>query len=132
MPRDGNARFTLSSIEFLTELRDDNNRDWFNANKTRYEEEVLDVALRFIQAMQAPMEEIALRFTAIPKRMSGSLMRVYCDTRFSKNKTPYKTNIGIQFRHQQARDVTLRAITSTLIRMTCFLALVCGGLHRML
>jgi uncharacterized protein (TIGR02453 family) len=37
--------------------------------------------------------------------MGGSLMRVYRDTRFSKNKTPYKTNIGIQFRHEQAKDV---------------------------
>lgn len=105
MPNDGNARFTLSAIEFLTELRDNNNRDWFNANKTCYEEDVLDVALRFIQSMQAPLEEIAPRFTAIPKRMGGSLMRVYRDTRFSKDKIPYKTNIGIQFRHEQARDV---------------------------
>jgi uncharacterized protein (TIGR02453 family) len=37
--------------------------------------------------------------------MGGSLMRVYRDTRFSKNKTPYKTNIGIQFRHEMAKDV---------------------------
>jgi len=99
------ARFTPSTIAFLTELRDNNNRDWFNANKTRYEEQVLDVALRFIQSMQDPLEDIAPRFTAIPKRMGGSLMRVYRDTRFSKDKTPYKTNIGIQFRHEQARDV---------------------------
>ena len=99
------ASFTAESVKFLAELRDNNNRDWFNANKTRYEEEVLDVALRFIQSMQDPLSQIAPRFTAIPKRMGGSLMRVYRDTRFSKNKTPYKTNIGIQFRHEQARDV---------------------------
>ena len=40
-----------------------------------------------------------------PQRVGGSLMRVYRDTRFSKNKLPYKTNIGIQFRHEQAKDV---------------------------
>jgi uncharacterized protein (TIGR02453 family) len=51
------------------------------------------------------LQEFAPHFTAIPKRMGGSLMRVYRDTRFSKNKTPYKTNIGIQFRHEQAIDV---------------------------
>jgi uncharacterized protein (TIGR02453 family) len=99
------ARFNPETITFLVELKNNNNRDWFNANKTRYEEEVLDVALRFIQSMQDPLAEIAPRFTAIPKRMGGSLMRVYRDTRFSKNKTPYKTNIGIQFRHEQAKDV---------------------------
>jgi len=99
------ARFTPESVAFLTELKNNNNRDWFNENKKRYEEQVLDVALNFIQSMHDPLAEIAPHFTAIPKRMGGSLMRVYRDTRFSKNKTPYKTNIGIQFRHEQARDV---------------------------
>jgi uncharacterized protein (TIGR02453 family) len=99
------ASFTPETLKFLGELRDNNNRDWFNANKSRYEEDVLDVALQFIQSMQEPLAGIAPRFTAIPKRMGGSLMRVYRDTRFSKNKTPYKTNVGIQFRHEQARDV---------------------------
>jgi uncharacterized protein (TIGR02453 family) len=99
------ASFTPESVAFLTELKNNNNRDWFNENKKRYEDQVLDVALNFIQSMHDPLAEIAPHFTAIPKRMGGSLMRVYRDTRFSKNKTPYKTNIGIQFRHEQARDV---------------------------
>jgi uncharacterized protein (TIGR02453 family) len=99
------ACFTPATIDFLHELSSNNNREWFNENKPRYEEQVLDVALRFIQSMQEPLEEIAPYFTAIPKRMGGSLMRVYRDTRFAKDKTPYKTNIGIQFRHEQARDV---------------------------
>jgi uncharacterized protein (TIGR02453 family) len=55
--------------------------------------------------MQDPLADIAPRFTAVPTRVGGSLMRVYRDTRFSKNKLPYKTNIGIQFRHEQAKDV---------------------------
>lgn len=97
--------FKPETFKFLGELVNNNNRDWFNENKSRYEEDVLDVALRFIQSMQKPLEDIAPNFTAIPKRMGGSLMRVYRDTRFSKNKTPYKTNIGIQFRHERARDV---------------------------
>ena len=99
------ASFTPETIRFLEALRKNNNRDWFNENKSRYEEEVLDVALNFIQSMYDPLSEIAPHFTAIPKRMGGSLMRVYRDTRFSKNKTPYKTNIGIQFRHEMAKDV---------------------------
>lgn len=105
MPTSRYASFKPESIRFLEELRVNNNRDWFNANKPRYEEEVLDVALRFIQSMHDPLADMAPHFTAIPKRMGGSLMRVYRDTRFSKNKTPYKTNIGIQFRHEMARDV---------------------------
>jgi uncharacterized protein (TIGR02453 family) len=99
------AKFGPETVAFLSELKNNNNREWFNENKVRYDEQVLDVALRFIQSMQDPLAEFAPKFTAVPKRMGGSLMRVYRDTRFSKNKTPYKTNIGIQFRHEQARDV---------------------------
>jgi uncharacterized protein (TIGR02453 family) len=99
------ARFHPETIRFLEQLEANNNREWFKEHKSRYEEEVLDVALRFIQSMQDPLAEIAPRFVALPTRVGGSLMRVYRDTRFSKNKTPYKTNIGIQFRHEQARDV---------------------------
>jgi uncharacterized protein (TIGR02453 family) len=105
MPAKRIAVFSENTISFLTELSRNNNRDWFNEHKPRYESDVLDPALQFIQHMHDPLQEIAPHFTAIPKRMGGSLMRVYRDTRFSKNKTPYKTNIGIQFRHERAKDV---------------------------
>jgi len=97
--------FEKASIEFLEQLAANNNREWFKENKSRYDEQVLDVALRFIQSMQDPLAAIAPNFTAVPQRVGGSLMRVYRDTRFSHNKLPYKTNIGIQFRHQRAKDV---------------------------
>jgi uncharacterized protein (TIGR02453 family) len=99
------ARFYPETVRFLEQLAANNNRDWFKEHKSRYEEDVLDVALRFIQSMQGPLADIAPHFVASPTRVGGSLMRVYRDTRFSKNKTPYKTNIGIQFRHEQAKDV---------------------------
>ena len=99
------ASFTPATIAFLKKLRANNNREWFKANKDRYEKDVLEVALNFIESMHDPLLEFAPHFTAIPKRQGGSLMRVYRDTRFSKDKTPYKTNIGIQFRHERAKDV---------------------------
>ena len=99
------ARFYPETIRFLEQLAANNNREWFQQHKGRYEEQVLDVALRFIQSMQDPLAGIAPHFVAMPTRVGGSLMRVYRDTRFSKNKTPYKTNIGIQFRHERAKDV---------------------------
>jgi uncharacterized protein (TIGR02453 family) len=99
------ASFEPGTLRFLGELAANNNREWFKEHKARYEEQVLDVALRFIQSMQDPLHEIAPHFVAVPTRVGGSLMRVYRDTRFSKNKLPYKTNIGIQFRHELAKDV---------------------------
>ena len=99
------ATFGQDTIAFLEELSANNNREWFKVNKSRYEEQVLDVALRFIQSMYEPITDFAPHFIAQPTRVGGSLMRVYRDTRFSKNKLPYKTNIGIQFRHEQAKNV---------------------------
>jgi uncharacterized protein (DUF2461 family) len=70
------TNFEKRTIDFLEELAANNNREWFKENKTRYEEQVLDVALRFIASMQDPLAGIAPHFTAIPQRMGGSLMRV--------------------------------------------------------
>ncbi len=99
------ATFEPRTLRFLEELQANNNREWFKEHKPRYEDDVLDVALRFIISMQDPLADFAPHFTAVPTRIGGSLMRVYRDTRFSKNKLPYKTNIGIQFRHERAKDV---------------------------
>ncbi len=97
--------FKPAGLQFLKELRINNNRDWFQKNKLRYESDVLFPALNFISVIGEELPNFAPNFTAIPKRIGGSLMRIYRDTRFAKDKTPYKTNIGIQFRHRQAKDV---------------------------
>lgn len=99
------AGFPRETAKFLAELAENNEREWFKENKHRYESHVLEPALDFINTMEPRIEKISPHFTAIAKRTGGSLMRVYRDTRFSKNKTPYKTNIGIHFRHELGRDV---------------------------
>ncbi|MEL7450169.1 MAG: DUF2461 domain-containing protein [Pseudomonadota bacterium] len=99
--------FTFSPrlIKFLRALERNNEREWFADNKARYEAEVREPALDFIEAMAEPLQKVSTHFVAMPKKTGGSLMRPYRDTRFSKDKTPYKTNVGIQFRHELARDV---------------------------
>ena len=89
---------------FLTDLRANNNREWFAANKQRYEEQLLEPALAFIEAFALRLEKISPHFRADARPSGGSLFRIYRDTRFSKDKTPYKTNLGIHFRHEQAKD----------------------------
>jgi uncharacterized protein (TIGR02453 family) len=66
---------------------------------------VREPALAFIRAMKPELARIAPHFVAVDKKVGGSLMRVYRDVRFGKNKAPYKTNIGIQFRHEVGKDV---------------------------
>ncbi len=99
------AGFQPSLIAFLEELETHNNRTWFAANKPRYETDVLAPALAFIDAMAPHMLAVSPHFPTLAKRVGGSLMRVYRDTRFARDKRPYKTNVGIQFRHVAGKDV---------------------------
>jgi uncharacterized protein (TIGR02453 family) len=92
-------------LAFLGELEENNDRDWFGRNKHRYESDVLEPALRFITAMAPRIEDISKNFLALPQRSGGSLMRIHRDVRFSTDKRPYKTNVGIQFRHVMGKDV---------------------------
>ena len=100
-----NFYFTADSLSFLSELDANNSREWFNENKLRYENLIRTPALNFIDDMKDDLAHLSPHFLAIPKKIGGSLMRVHRDVRFSKDKSPYKTNIGIQFRHEMARDV---------------------------
>ena len=97
--------FPKETFRFLKQLKKNNNRDWFNKNKQKYLDDVLQPSLNFIEAFEPQLKKLAPHFTAIAKRTGGSLMRIYRDTRFSKDKRPYKTNIGIQFRHEFGKDV---------------------------
>jgi uncharacterized protein (TIGR02453 family) len=90
---------------FLTELEAHNDRDWFNANKARYESDLLEPALAFIEDFAPHLDQISPHLRADPRRVGGSLFRIYRDTRFSKDKTPYKTQAGIWFKHERAKDV---------------------------
>jgi uncharacterized protein (TIGR02453 family) len=97
--------FPPQTLNFLDTLAQNNNREWFNENKPLYESVVREPALAFIKEIAPKLNDISTQFHAIAKKTGGSLMRVYRDTRFSRDKTPYKTNIGIQFRHCLGKDV---------------------------
>ncbi|MEM7355813.1 MAG: DUF2461 domain-containing protein, partial [Acidobacteriota bacterium] len=92
-------------FEFLRDLAENNNRDWFQANKARYENDVREPMLQLISDFASPLRQISRHFVADPRRSGGSLFRIYRDTRFAKDKTPYKTNVAAQFRHRQGKDV---------------------------
>ncbi len=113
--------FPDDTLTFLQELEAHNNRDWFTEHKDRYERVVRGPALDFITAMGPEMLKISEHFVAIPKKVGGSLMRVNRDVRFSKDKSPYKTNIGIQFRHETGKDVHAPGYYLHIDNVQCFL-----------
>lgn len=96
---------TPELFQFFRELKENNNREWFEANKGRYESQVREPLLQFINAFGLRLPEISPHYVADARRMGGSLFRIYRDVRFSKDKTPYKTGAGVQFRHEKAKDV---------------------------
>ena len=97
--------FTPALFVFLEELRLHNDRDWFDRNRDRYLRDVRDPMLRFVADVGAVLKKLAPRLVADPRPAGGSLFRIHRDTRFSKDKTPYKTNVAASFRHQAGRDV---------------------------
>lgn len=100
-PRAKDSYFTTETFRFLKELAENNDRLWFAENKERYEAVVKEPALRLIQDFTPHLKKLSPHFRATPR----SLFRIYRDVRFSKDKSPFKTHTGIQFRHDRGRDV---------------------------
>ena len=92
-------------FDFLRELRENNDRDWFQANKERYEHDVKEPLLGFISDFGPRIAKISPHIRADPRPTGGSLFRIYRDVRFSKNKAPYKVHAAAQFRHKRGKDV---------------------------
>ncbi len=99
------SHFTPELFKFLRDLKKNNTRDWFTKNKPRYEEHVKAPLLRFITDLAPRLERISPHFICDPKPVGGSMFRIYRDTRFSKDKSPYKTAATAHFRHDTASDV---------------------------
>lgn len=96
--------FSPDTFRFLRELAKHNDRPWFQANKARYEATVQGPALRFIEAMGPRLARLSPHVVAEARPFGGSLARIYRDTRFSKDKSPYRTNVGIHFGHDGAKE----------------------------
>ena len=97
------SHFSSDLFKFLKELKTNNNREWFAANKSRFESSVRDPFLRFIADFAPLLHSISPRFVANPKPTGGSLFRIYRDIRFSEDKSPYKTHMAASFPHVRAR-----------------------------
>lgn len=95
---------TPELFTFFRELKNNNNREWFETNKGRYEKHVRGPLLEFISDFGLRLAEISPHYVADARKTGGSLFRINRDIRFSKEKTPYKTHAGVQFRHESGKD----------------------------
>ena len=113
--------FTKSTFEFLTALALSNTRSWFRAHSADYEALVREPALELVRDFAPRLRKLSKHLRAVDRKVGGSLIRVQRDVRFSSDKSPYKTNIGIQFRHAVGKDVHAPGLYIHLAPNGCFL-----------
>ena len=114
------AHFSPALFAFLGELSENNDRAWFTENKTRYERDLREPAIRFILDFGPRLQSISPHFRADPRKSGGSLFRIHRDVRFSTDKSPYKTYTGIQFRHEAGKSAHAPGFYLHLEPKSCF------------
>lgn len=118
----GEGHFTPGLFRFLRELRKNNTRDWFQKNRERYESAVREPCLRFISDLGPLLRGISRDLVADPRPSGGSLFRIYRDTRFSRDKSPYKTHTGMYFPLRGGKNVQTPGFYLHLEPGSCFAA----------
>jgi uncharacterized protein (TIGR02453 family) len=89
--------FPAEGINFLRGLARNNKREWFQPRKQIFEEQVKQPMRALVETVNAALMSIAPEFVTEPDK---AIYRIYRDTRFSKDKTPYKTHIAASFHHR--------------------------------
>jgi len=90
------AFFSKASLDFLSQIRENNNKEWFENHRHIYEEVILNPSRAFVVEFGEHLQVLVPTIKAIPK-INGSLFRIFRDVRLSKDKTPLKSRIGIVF-----------------------------------
>lgn len=88
--------FTKETFDFLSELEANNTKEWFDENRSRYDEHWVGAAVGFINAI-APMMEGLDPMHKSKAKINGSLRRINRDVRFSKDKSPYNARLHMVF-----------------------------------
>lgn len=104
MPPKVSAYFSPELFKFLIELKRNNNREWFTKNKARYQKFYVDASVRFVREVAPKLKTISPYLVGDPRPFGGSLFRIYRDTRFSKDKSPYKTWLAMDFWHKRRKE----------------------------
>ncbi|MFO7527072.1 MAG: DUF2461 domain-containing protein [Ignavibacteriaceae bacterium] len=88
--------FPQNTAAYLSSLSKNNNKEWFEKHRHRYNDEFIQPAVQFVIDLGEKLSTISPDVNYIPK-IDKSIFRLYRDIRFSKNKSPFKTNLGLYF-----------------------------------
>jgi uncharacterized protein (TIGR02453 family) len=89
--------FSPHSLAFFESLAGNNSKAWFEAHRDRYERYLLEPLKSLVSDLAAPMLDLDPELMTIPA-VDKTISRIYRDTRFSSNKSPYKTSLWITFK----------------------------------
>jgi uncharacterized protein (TIGR02453 family) len=117
------AGFPPETLRFLRQLKRNNNREWFSEHKELYEDKVKKPMLELIEALGGVLSGFAPELNTDPKR---AMFRIYRDTRFSPDKTPYKTQVAAHFSPRSAED---RSYAGLYFHIAPGEILVAGGVY---
>lgn len=117
------AGFTDATFSFLADLAENNTREWFEEHRDRYLHDLIEPSQQFILAVGEELDRLSPSLRADPRRVGGSMFRIHRDLRFSKDKTPYKTHAGIQFRHSAGKDAHAPGLYVHVEPENCFVGL---------
>ncbi|MBV8903100.1 MAG: TIGR02453 family protein, partial [Acidobacteriia bacterium] len=95
--RTGFPGFPREGVEFLRALARNNRREWFQPRKQMFEEQVKQPMRALVETVNTALMGFAPELATEPEK---AIYRIYRDTRFSKDKTPYKTHIAASFHHR--------------------------------
>jgi uncharacterized protein (TIGR02453 family) len=92
--------FRPALFTFLKSLKAHNDRDWFEAHRDAYVAEIETPMRAFIEDVGPRLRALSRHVVADSRKTGGSLYRIYRDTRFSHDKSPYKTHVAAHFAHE--------------------------------
>jgi uncharacterized protein (TIGR02453 family) len=116
--------FPAETLEFLADLGRHNSKTWFDANRPRYEAAYLEPATAFVETIAPTLEKLVPGITAEP-RVNGSIFRVNRDTRFSRDKSPYKDHLDFWFWQGERKA----AVSGLFLRIAPAAVTVGAGAH---
>jgi uncharacterized protein (TIGR02453 family) len=124
----GQRYITTAALDFLQDLDLNNERTWFKAHQDDYESLVREPLLRFIDDVETPVHRrISRHLVCDSRKVGGSLFRIQRDTRFAADKSPYKTNSGVAFRHEAGKDQPAPVLYLNIEPGNCFMGV---GMYR--
>ena len=119
------SAFPQSTLEFLRGLSKRNEKQWFEAHRSDYEEAYVGAGRAFVEHMGPRLQVLSPDVQFMPK-INGSILRINRDVRFSNDKTPYKTHLDLWFWHGEKKGWTSPGFY---LRITPEIAYLGTGMH---